>query len=291
MQKLKDEFSRKWIIDNGVPIVKTYGGELTLRALHYRLVAIGMTNSQLHYKRVIGAMTKARWDGLLQFNDFIDHERDVVGFTAAEETVLNDEIEYGKSQITEWMNYYKKNRWENQETYIEVFIEKKALQSVFQHPCRDMSVALCPCKGYPSLTYLYRAYHRFVDAMGRGQRPLILYFGDYDPSGEDIPRSLQEVIGKMGIHVDLERMALLESQVIEWNLPPAPTKVTDTRSVNWDGIGQVELDAVEPRQLQEMAADSIKTYFDEDLWESLQAVEQEEKDVYQNELKQFVESL
>jgi len=68
-----DKFTRKWIIETGVPIVKSYGGNLTLRALHYRLVAKGMTNTLQHYKRVVTAMIDARWDGLVEFSDFLDH--------------------------------------------------------------------------------------------------------------------------------------------------------------------------------------------------------------------------
>jgi len=66
-------FTKKWIIEKGIPIVKSYNGNLTLRALHYRLVAQGMTNDINHYKKVVNAMIEARWDGLLYFDDFLDH--------------------------------------------------------------------------------------------------------------------------------------------------------------------------------------------------------------------------
>ena len=90
------------------------------------------------------------------------------------------------------MKNYFKNRWENQEYYPEVFIEKKALQGVFQNICRQYDVALGACKGYPSLTFLYESQLRFNSAIYNGKKPIIIYFGDYDPSGEDIPRSIYE---------------------------------------------------------------------------------------------------
>lgn len=287
----KDEFGRQWILDNGIPIVKEYGSELTLRALHYRLVALGMTNSQTHYKRVISAMTKARWDGLVNFYDFSDHERDVIGTTAADPTDIDSGVYTGERQVQAWMENYHLNRWENQETYLEVFIEKKALQGVFEQPCSENDVALCPCKGYPSLTYVYRAAERFHKAYDRNQRLVILYFGDYDPSGEDIPRSLQEVLARMGCYLEVARIALLEDQVVDWNLPSAPTKLTDSRSANWNGLGQVELDAVEPRQLQHLVSEAIRTYFDEDRYEELQEREAKEALEYRSRLKEFVSNL
>lgn len=288
----KDKFTRSWIIENGIPIVQEYGGGLTLRALHYRLVAAGMTNTVQHYKRVIGAMTKARWEGQIHFTDFLDHDRSVLGDTKAKETDVDESINEAKDAIKSWATFYNKNRWENQEYYPEVFIEKKALQSVFQTPCRQLDVALCPCKGYPSLTYMYDASVRFQDAVSRGQQPIILYFGDYDPSGEDIPRSINDVIYKMGVSdIEVRRIALMEDQVVEWKLPPAPTKATDSRSAMWNGLGQVELDAVEPRKLQKLCKDSIYDIFDQDKYDDLKEREAEEVKVYKSTLKKDISSI
>jgi hypothetical protein len=54
---MKDLFTKKWIIENSLAIVKGYEkGILTIRGLHYRLVATGMTNDLQHYKRVTDAI-------------------------------------------------------------------------------------------------------------------------------------------------------------------------------------------------------------------------------------------
>lgn len=288
---MKDKYTRQWILEKGIPIVESYGGNLTIRALHYRLVAAGMTNTQRHYKRVVAAMADARWDGMLGFDAFMDHERDMEGMTKASNTDVDTEIESGKDGIKAWMEIYQKNRWENQPIYPEIFIEKKALQGVFEAPCDRNDIALCPCKGYPSLTYLHQAAERFKKAGRNGKECVILYFGDYDPSGEDIPRSIQDVLHRMDAEVDVRRIALMKPQVIKWKLPPAPTKESDSRSANWDGLGQVELDAVEPKQLQKLCLDAIATVFDEGLYEELQEQEEQEKGQYQEELKDFVRTL
>ena len=41
----------------------------------------------------------------------------------------------------------------------------------------------------------------------------------------------------------------MEQQVIEWGIAARPAKETDSRTANWDGLGQVELDAVKPEKL------------------------------------------
>lgn len=290
--KKRDMYSGAWITEKSIGIIQRYEkGVLTLRALHYQLVAIGMTNTVQHYKRVVNAMIQARWDGLVDFAAFSDHDREVLGETKYEETDLDDAISQGKRQVGLWMKNYYKNKWENQPIYPEVWIEKKALQGVFQRPCTQRGVALAPCKGYPSLTFLYEALQRFQKAVDAGKEVIILYFGDYDASGEDIPRSIYDNFIKFGLEVQVKRIALKEEQVIEWKLPPAPTKSTDSRAASWDGLGQVELDAVDMHKLRDLCTDAIDEVFDADLYEELEETETEERKQYIIELKDYVNSI
>ena len=290
--KTKSKFTKEWIIDNAIEICSEYdAGVLTLRALHYQLVSIGMTNDLSHYKKVVNAMIEARWNGQIEFATFSDLDREMVGETEYEETILDDEIESAKSTIRYWLNNYYKNKWENQPYYIEVFIEKKALQGVFTTPCERWNVALGACKGYPSLTFLNESCNRFKKAIEAGKKVCILYFGDYDASGEDIPRSIQENFNKFGVDAEIKIIALNKSQVIAWNLPPAPTKETDTRAAKWDGLGQVELDAVKPNKLIDLCNDAIEQMFDFDLYEQLRETEAQEKEIYKANLKEFITNL
>lgn len=288
----RDIFTRTWITENAIKICGRYShGVLTLRALHYQLVSIGMTNSLQHYKRVVAAMIEARWAGDVAFEQFSDHDREVLGKTEFESKTLDESIEDAKHSIRIWMNYHTRNRWENQENIVEVWIEKKALQGVFQPICDKNRVALAPCKGYPSLTFLNEAKDRFQAVIDEGKSPVILYFGDYDASGEDIPRSIQENLARFGVEVEVVRIALMESQVVELGLPPAPTKEGDSRAANWDGLGQVELDAVKPELLQEWCQDAIDQYFDADIYQELRETVERETEQYKSDLKEYVKTL
>ena len=289
----KDGFGREWITDNSVDVCGRYSdGVLTLRGLHYQLVGLGMPNTVQHYKRVVSAMIKARRSGVIAYSQFSDHDRESIGETAAEEVSLSDSIENGKRQVEAWMNHYHRNRWENQPRYVELWIEKTALQGVFQPVSEDHDVALCPCKGYPSLTFLSDAAARFREAEYRDQQPTMIYFGDHDPSGEDIPRSVRDNLASdFAVDVDVQVVALLTSQVEELNLPPAPVKPGDSRSAKFDGIGQVELDAVSPETLQGWANDAITRNFSVASHQELMAAERTEKAEYQRSLREFVENL
>lgn len=286
-----DKFTREWITINALEEIPNYDlGVLTLRALHYRLVARGMTNSLNHYKRVVAAMIQARWEGIVQFETFSDHDRQTLGDTNWEKTDPYTSAEAGKTRINLWMDHYSKNAWENQEHYLEVWIEKKALQGVFGPICEKYSVLLSPCKGYPSLTFLNDAKDR-LNEVDSSKKKKILYFGDYDPSGEDIPRSIDDNLHRLGAEVEIERVLLMEDEVVSMGLPPAPAKKTDSRTANWNGLGQVELDAIEPNTLQEILTESILKYRDEDLYSELLEKEQSEKVIYKSILKEYVQGL
>ncbi len=251
-----------------------------------------MTNDMKHYKKVVSAMTDARWQETVDFDAFIDRERSMYGETKADPVDLQEQIEQGKQQVKAWMEAYSLSRWENQPDYVEVWIEKKALQGVFERPCRRFEVGLAPCKGYPSLTFLHDAMGRFDDAISnREQNPIILYFGDYDPSGEDIPRAVQENLSRMGCDVTIERVALHQHQITEMHLPSVPAKVTDSRSRNWEGTGVVELDAVEPNTLTEMVNTALQAHFNTELYNTLQERETQEREQYRAALKEFVDGL
>lgn len=289
----KDKFTRTWITENSIEVLSDYeAGVLTLRGLYYQLVTRGMTNSLQHYKRVVGAMIDARWNGIVDFDAFSDRDRAMVGETKFATTDVGGSIEEAKDAIGNWMRIYYKNRWENQPIYPEILIEKKALQGVFESVCARNNIALGACKGYPSLTFLNELSKRFIEAEQDGKRPVILYFGDYDPSGEDIPRAIQENIVRLGCEsIEVRRIALMREQVLEWRLPAAPAKLTDSRTAKWNGLGQVELDAVEPRKLQSLCQSAIDDIFDEDLYGELKAIETEERVTYQENLRQYVANL
>lgn len=285
----KDQFTREWIIENAVDICSRYDlGMLTLRALHYLLVSRGMTNTLQHYKRVVQAMEGARWDNLIPFEQFSDHDRAMLGQTDINEVTLEDAVDMGKRQVRAWMRAYSRNKWENQKYYVEVFIEKKALQGIFQSVTSSEQVGLGACKGYPSLTFLNDTYKRFNDAADAGKELVIIYFGDYDPSGMDIPNSIKANLERFGVEVEIDRVALNHEQVVAWKLPYAPVKEGDSRTANFTGLGQVELDAIEPHRLQDMCRKAIAKYFDTDLYDELMEQERNERVEYRQQLRDYV---
>jgi hypothetical protein len=75
----------------------------------------------------------------------------------------------------------------------------------------------------------------------------------------------------------LNRIALNMDQVEEYDPPPNPAKLTDSRAANYvieHGDSSWELDALDPTTLVNLITEAVAEHRDEDLWE--QAVEDEE---------------
>jgi hypothetical protein len=130
-------------------------------------------------------------------------------------------------------------------------------------------------RGYASLSYLHGAAETIK---ARGKPACLYYFGDYDPSGVDITRAVEQGIREFAPDADIEfqRIAVTEDQIITMNLPTRPTKASDSRSKNFAGES-VEVDAIPPDTLRNLVRIAIEQHIDRDEYERLQVIEQQER--------------
>jgi hypothetical protein len=97
---------------------------------------------------------------------------------------------------------------------------------------------------------------------------VLLYAGDFDPTGEDIDRDFVERVDAFAV---VRRIALNADQVDEYRLPSAPGKETDSRAAAFVArhgrLLQVELDALDPDGLRGLYADAIRDHSDDDAYQ------------------------
>lgn len=236
-------------------IIDEYSMPLTLRQIYYRLVAGQIIENKIsEYKRLASVLSNARKSRHIDFDDITDRTRTPIKRSSWID--LKDFMETVKIA-------YQKSKWTSQNKWIEVWVEKDALSGVFEPITNKYDVYLVVGRGYQSLSALNEASQRFPK-----DKPIyILYFGDFDPTGLDIPRSIEEnLITHFGIkNLELEKVSLTLEDIKEHNLPPAPTKISDTRSpkfIKEYGDMAVELDALPPDVLQKKIEDNIKEHLD-----------------------------
>jgi len=133
------------------------------------------------------------------------------------------------------------------------------------------------CKGYMSQSEMWEAgYNRLREYMEDGYHPIILHIGDHDPSGIDMTRDIQDRLtifsnswGLESQEVEVRRLALNMDQIDEFNPPPNPAKVTDSRFADYEsryGSESWELDALRPELLIELITDEITQLLDVDMF-------------------------
>ena len=130
-------------------------------------------------------------------------------------------------------------------------------------------------RGYPSVSFLHGAAETIAS---QGRPCYLYYFGDHDPSGVDITRSVDDGIREFApdANVVVKRIAVTEDQIREWKLPSRPTKTADARAKDWDG-GSVELDAIPPNTLRGLVRDCIEAHIDRKAWLATERAERSDR--------------
>ena len=160
--------------------------------------------------------------------------------------------------------YYRQDLWHHSDSYVEVWLEKDTLAGVVYPITQEFDVPLMVCRGYPSESFIYEA----ANNMRNIDKPaFIYYFGDLDPSGWHISQSLEQKLLDFGVDIHFERITVNPEQVTAWDLPTRPTKKTDTRNKRFvsecGNIGSVEVDAIHPDKLRELARNCFEQHIDE----------------------------
>lgn len=283
---MSKEFFKDWnpkpetmqTIITAIDIIETYqedGYKLTLRQLYYQFVARDLIeNSERSYKNLGTVITKARDAGYIDWNAIEDRNREFNSPYLKTEQELLDNLP----------KYVSLDKWANQDYRIEVWVEKEALGNVVARTCDKWQVPHMACKGYLSASEAYRAGKRVEREYQRNNKTtMIIHLGDHDPSGIDMSRDNESRVKLYSNDTDFifRRIALNMEQVDEFDPPPNPAKITDSRAKEYIkrfGRTSWELDALEPRVIDDLISESIKSVVD---LSEFSLVEDKERDSYE----------
>lgn len=241
----------------------------TVRQVYYQLVGRGViAKTEAEYKStVVRLLTVMRREQEIPFGWIADNTRWMrkpPSFSS-----LGD-------MLVESQRLYRRALWDNQDAYVEIWLEKDALSGVLYEETAQFDVPLMVTRGYPSISYLYEA----AEAVSECGKPAFLYyFGDYDPSGCDITRAVEAGIREFAPSAELhfQRVAVTRGQIDEWKLPTRPTKTSDSRSRQFDGES-VEVDAVPPATLRALVRGCIERHIDRWRLTQMRRVEAQERE-------------
>jgi hypothetical protein len=236
------------------------GFSLTLRQIYYQMVSRDwIPNNLQSYSRLGDIISDARLAGRIDWNTVVDRTRNLATLA-----------HWGEPQdiINGAANQFRYDLWEDQPTRVEVWVEKDALSDVVRHACQPLDVPYMACRGYMSQSEMWAAGRRLRQYLRDAQDVVIIHLGDHDPSGVDMTRDIADRLSMFAeSDIEVNRIALNMDQIEEFNPPPNPAKITDSRSgpyIELYGTSSWELDAIEPATLSQLIADTVENYIDED---------------------------
>ena len=240
---------------------------MTLRQVYYRLVSGQvLKNTRGQYQSLSVALVKARQMGIIPWPWIEDRTRH-----PRQKSMWGGLPDFAETAV----RAYSLDVWGTQPAYLEVWLEKDALSGVFEGVLHKYGIALNVGRGYDGWSSIHGAAGRYK---ARGADGItVLYFGDFDPSGEDMVRSLRDRLAFFGLEPEVVKIALTNDDVERYQLPPDFTKKTDTRSAafveRWGDMA-VELDALPPDVLETRLRAEVETRMDLD---ALERVWQQER--------------
>jgi hypothetical protein len=235
---------------------------MTLRQVHYRLVSrddIVHPNTRSAYQVLSEWLRDDRLAGVIPWHWMEDRLRVAKGWA-------------GWDEPGEWaedaLEGYYRDPWQDdaQDHYVEVWVEKDALAGIFSAALAEYSVTYNIGRGYDGWTSIKRAADRYRFQLSEyGRESAVLYFGDFDPSGEDMVRSLTERLAQLGATPEIVKVALTREDA--QRLPGDVTKADDSRAAAFVakyGDLAVELDALPVGELRQRIRDSVESRMDMD---------------------------
>lgn len=182
--------------------LKTWDFRPALRTLFYRLFdKHAISNTGGSYDQLGKKTVKARMDGRLPLGCFSDSGRQLIAnfkkYYFTPEELLDARVKSLKETPENYIDSIP--RWHNQPHYVEVWIEKDAMVGTFKSYLKDKDVGIMPNRGLTSLTALSDFRDRVVEQLRKNIdiQIHILYYGDFDPSGDLAVSDLISRLGKI----------------------------------------------------------------------------------------------
>lgn len=311
-QKRSFNQSSLTVIEKANDILEDYarqGYDLTLRQLYYQFVSRGfIPNKDTEYKKLGSIINDARLAGLVDWDHITDRTRNLRS---------NAHWDSPKEIIESCAQQFQHDKWKDQDHYVEVWVEKDALVGVLEVACRPLDVPYFSCRGYTSQSEMWAASQRLLAQIRNGKKVTVIHLGDHDPSGVDMSRDIADrTLMFLSHHIardflktdyeknkpkdkesmvdwskrtgfksahdifDLNRIALNMDQIREYDPPPNPAKLSDSRATGYvseHGDESWELDALEPAVLTGLIQDSVAQLRDEEKWKKSVASEKKER--------------
>lgn len=174
----------KKLADYLMSIQKTLDYKLSARGWAYILENKRFINKN-QFDKVQEMINNCRRRGILPIDfNAEDNER---AFLGVEEPETRDIPTFFRDYIDGLFRnvdrFYTPDWWVGEKYYIQMVVEKIDLIGLFEPVCRRFHIPIANSRGWSSMLQRATYARRYAEAEQMGMKPLLLYFGDFDPDG------------------------------------------------------------------------------------------------------------
>jgi hypothetical protein len=246
-------------------VLEHYVGQLplTIRQIFYILVGRhSFEKTEKAYDRLAELLNKARRASLVDMQAIRDD-----GFVHRQPDCFDSAAAF-LAAVARTAEDLRLDRQRGQPRRLVLWAEASGMVPQLVRLADPFGIDVCSSGGFDSLT----DKHRIAELWAENRQPTtILHIGDHDPSGVHCFSSLAEDIEAFAEHyggdVEFARLAVTPDQAKQYQLQSAPPKATDRR--RFDGQETYQVEALDPRDLAEIARHAIETRLDRALYEGV----------------------
>jgi len=283
-KKEKFESELKVFADQIIAFSKKIGRKVSSRGWCYILESFRLINkSQFDFAEKL--INKCRKNGLLPIDFVRVDETRVFRNVEALNPTPKDPQEFLLFWLEILLDIHEDKKdvgfWKGQECYIQMVVEKIDILDLFQPICEKYHIPIVNGKGWSSILLRASLAKRYKEAETLGLKPILLYYGDFDPAGlliaETIKKNLKDIergtywnpenliVDKFGLNYDF-----IEKHKLMWidNLTTGSGNQADKKRkyvkeyIEKYGVRKVEANAVlgTPKIALEHCEESILKY-------------------------------
>ncbi len=173
------------------------------------------------------------------------------------------------------------DRWQDADTYVEIWFEAFAMIGQFRYFAPNVS--LVPFKGDASIEYKWRIAKRLEQMLERydGKPITILYFGDLDQKGLEIPENaLRDIRAWCSVPFEFIRCGLNRGDEVRFGLGGS---IDRADSYQWESLSH--------EQARELIVPSVERFISQRLFSEIEQREQEATEKFQEGIKDLIDDL
>ncbi len=262
------------------------GIERSARGVYYDLVGEGLVEqdrpdengkaTKKNYRRVVETIAAAKLKGEFPLEWLRDDLRPV---RHGNITAASMDVDQALLEVESYLRWLpgmliKADRWYQQPIVPIVIVEKDTLVGTIRRPCDEAQVPWYVCRGYSSLTGLFALaeyLHRVQNEARWPMRMKVLYLGDHDPEGMNIPVVVEKRIAELyaikgwsNPPGSWERIALTYEQAKELGAPSMALHMKSSRAKGYIekyGHEAWEIEAMPSVMVQRLLREALDAVF------------------------------